>query len=30
MPDQKMTILAQAADGETVLTHWVLEGTHRR
>ena len=28
MPDQKMTILAQAADGETVFTHWVLEGTH--
>ncbi len=28
MPDQEMTILGQAADGETVYTHWVLEGTH--
>ena len=28
MPDQTMTILAQGADGDTVLTHWVLEGTH--
>jgi steroid delta-isomerase-like uncharacterized protein len=28
MPDQKMTILAQAAEGETVFTHWILEGTH--
>ena len=28
MPDQKMTILAQGADGDTVFTHWVLEGTH--
>ncbi len=28
MPDQKMTILAQAAEGDTVFTHWVLEGTH--
>ncbi|HEY8589103.1 MAG TPA: ester cyclase [Naasia sp.] len=28
MPNQKMTILGQAADGEKVFTHWVLEGTH--
>ena len=28
MPDQKMTILAQAPEGDTVFTHWVLEGTH--
>ena len=28
MPDQTMTILAQAADGDQVFTHWVLEGTH--
>ena len=28
MPDQTMTILGQAADGEKVYTHWVLEGTH--
>jgi predicted ester cyclase len=28
MPDQKMTILGQAADGDTAYTHWVLEGTH--
>ena len=28
MPDQRMTILGQAADGDTVYTHWVLEGTH--
>ena len=28
MPDQTMTILGQAADGDTVFTHWVLEGTH--
>ena len=28
MPDQTMTILGQAADGDTVYTHWVLEGTH--
>ena len=28
MPDQKMTIFGQAADGDTVYTHWVLEGTH--
>ena len=28
MPDQTMTILGQAADGERVFTHWVLEGTH--
>jgi predicted ester cyclase len=28
MPDQTMTILGQAADGEKVFTHWVLEGTH--
>ena len=27
LPDQKMTILGQAADGDTVFTHWVLEGT---
>jgi predicted ester cyclase len=28
MPDQTMTILGQAADGEKVFTHWVLQGTH--
>jgi len=28
MPDQTMTILSQGTDGDTVLTHWVLEGTH--
>ena len=28
MPDQTMTILGQAADGDTVYTHWILEGTH--
>ncbi len=28
MPDQTMTILSQGSDGDTVLTHWVLEGTH--
>ena len=28
MPDQTMTILGQAADGDTVYTHWVLQGTH--
>ncbi len=28
MPDQTMTILGQAADGDTVFTHWVLQGTH--
>ena len=28
MPDQTMTILGQAADGDTVFTHWILEGTH--
>jgi predicted ester cyclase len=28
MPDQTMTILAQAADGDKVFTHWVLQGTH--
>ncbi len=28
MPDQTMTILGQAADGEKVFTHWILEGTH--
>ena len=28
MPDQTMTILGQAADGEKVYTHWVLEGSH--
>ena len=28
MPDQTMTILAQAADGEKVFTHWILQGTH--
>ena len=28
MPDQRMTILGQAADGDKVFTHWVLEGTH--
>jgi predicted ester cyclase len=28
MPDQTMTILGQAADGDEVFTHWVLEGTH--
>ncbi|PZE64262.1 hypothetical protein DEI81_10985 [Curtobacterium sp. MCBD17_013] len=27
VPDQTMTILGQAADGDTVYTHWVLEGT---
>ena len=28
MPDQTMTILGQAVDGDTVYTHWVLAGTH--
>jgi len=28
MPDQTMTILHQAVDGDTVLTHWILAGTH--
>ena len=28
MPDQTMTILSQAAEGDTVFTHWILEGTH--
>jgi predicted ester cyclase len=28
MPDQTMTILGQAADGDRVFTHWVLQGTH--
>jgi predicted ester cyclase len=28
MPDQTMTIFAQAADGDTVFTHWVLQGKH--
>jgi predicted ester cyclase len=28
MPDRTMTILGQAADGERVFSHWVLEGTH--
>jgi len=28
MPDQTMTFLGQAADGDTVYTHWVLQGTH--
>ena len=28
MPDQTMTILGQAADGDNVYTHWVLQGTH--
>ncbi|BBE21379.1 hypothetical protein MN0502_02620 [Arthrobacter sp. MN05-02] len=28
MPDQTMSILSQAADGDTVFTHWVLQGTH--
>jgi predicted ester cyclase len=28
MPDQTMTILGQAADGDTVYTHWILQGTH--
>jgi len=28
LPDQTMTIFAQAADGERVFTHWVLEGAH--
>ncbi len=28
MPDQTMTILGQAADGDKVFTHWVLHGTH--
>ena len=28
MPDQTMTILAQAAAGDKVFTHWVLQGTH--
>ena len=28
MPDQTMTILGQAADGDEVFTHWVLQGTH--
>ena len=27
-PDQTMTILGQAADGDTVYTHWILAGTH--
>ena len=28
MPDQTMTILGQAADGDKVYTHWILQGTH--
>ena len=28
MPDQTMTILGQAAEGDKVFTHWVLQGTH--
>ena len=28
MPDQTMTILSQAADGDRVFTHWILQGTH--
>ena len=28
MPDQTMTFLGQAADGDKVFTHWVLEATH--
>ena len=28
MPDQTMTIFAQAADGDKVFTHWVLQGKH--
>ena len=28
MPDQAMTILGQATDGDKVFTHWVLQGTH--
>jgi len=28
MPDQTMTFLGQAADGDKVFTHWILEGTH--
>ena len=28
MPDQTMTILDQAADGDKVFTHWILQGTH--
>jgi len=28
MPDQTMTILGQAADGDKVFTHWILQGTH--
>ena len=28
MPNQTMTILDQAADGDEVYTHWVLQGTH--
>ena len=28
MPTQSMTIFGQAADGDTVYTHWALEGKH--
>jgi len=28
MPDQTMAILSQAADGDKVFTHWILQGTH--
>ncbi len=28
MPDLKMTVLEQAAEGTKVFTRWVLEGTH--
>ena len=28
MPDQTLRILAQAADGDQVFTHWVIAGTH--
>ena len=28
MPDQTMTMLGQAGEGDKVFTHWVLEGTH--
>ncbi len=28
MPDQTMTFFGQAADGDTVYTHWALEGKH--
>ena len=28
MPNQTITFFGQAADGETVYTHWVLEGKH--